>query len=967
MPSCQCPCKDGNGLCKLPLKTKHYCYRHEQYQGVIDPDEFDDHTRCKKCHKFFTAEKDFYKICQVCLESKDIIYCVWKKKNGKDCENISSVGKKLCGVHKNCVSQVVKQACTDTISAKKCSNCTRFLSLDKFADGTYKTCLECNKRSTDTRSKIKESKNDIPLCQAMISEKNNPGKKHQCPSKAQKDSKYCGVHKGIEKAAVRKDNKEKKCTTHGCKSIMPLSHSNARCVSCRNKSKLNDYKRKYVKYGGAKENYTWEMDNNYTCYLLDQPCFYCDFKLGDGSYGGIDRLDNNISYTKDNCVPSCRQCNFMKGEANLPIFIKRCQHIGSYVYDETKLYPDVFDEKNDNVKEYSDYTYRGKKKKDELTLTKEEFKKMIKESCYYCGSTKNIAIDRVNSNINYTKANCIPCCTICNYMKNEYSQNNFITRCNDISSKSKRILDSYKNLEYHTNYISSPELMEEYTNICNVFSPKKNESNELIKLRNELIKNFIHLPKMKQLYSNYKHNEKYYKDLVFNPKSLEDLLNLDLELHFHNDNDKTKDIWNYFRENVSSFTKDTKGMPGRQLYILVYDRNSKKYLGVISLTSDITDIPKRDKFIGWSESIKINKDNEINRLDNIMNISTCVPLQPFGHNCCGGKLLSMLCFSKEVFERFKKKYNDDLLGLTTMSLNGKSIQYDRLSIFKYLGLTKGVSTSGVNAEITQKCKKYLELSGRDMKKLSKKSSSRHKIIIETVRSLGLCPDEILKSVQKGIYFGYTCPNSKDILCQKKNTIKPDTSQLKSVSDITKEWYERWGENRFMNIGKNRMRTVSFTSDVKYHNACRKRKYRKQKNKENKENKVSKIKQDQKNNNVTISMDNRNKYTPEMKKKVLELAEKYTTNKSIAEKIYSGCDKSQHTLPQITIMVTRVINEKPKEKKYTQKMKDKAIELYDTNKTKKEVADIMYEECDKSIHKYSAFKKWVENVTRTQSK
>jgi len=48
----------------------------------------------------------------------------------------------------------------------------------------------------------------------MISEKNNPGKKHQCPSKAQKDSKYCGVHKGIEKAAVRKDNKEKKCTTH---------------------------------------------------------------------------------------------------------------------------------------------------------------------------------------------------------------------------------------------------------------------------------------------------------------------------------------------------------------------------------------------------------------------------------------------------------------------------------------------------------------------------------------------------------------------------------------------------------------------------------------------------------------------------------------------------------------------------------------------------------------------------------
>ena len=56
--------------------------------------------------------------------------------------------------------------------------------------------------------------------------------------------------------------------------------------------------------------------------LTKQNCFYCDAipnqivlqqrQNGSYIYNGIDRLDNNKGYTKDNCVSCCGKCNKMK-------------------------------------------------------------------------------------------------------------------------------------------------------------------------------------------------------------------------------------------------------------------------------------------------------------------------------------------------------------------------------------------------------------------------------------------------------------------------------------------------------------------------------------------------------------------------------------------------------------------------------------------------------------------------------
>jgi hypothetical protein len=122
-----------------------------------------------------------------------------------------------------------------------------------------------------------------------------------------------------------------------------------------------------------------------------------------------------------------------------------------------------------------------------------------------------------------------------------------------------------------------------------------------------------------------------------------------------------------------------------------------------------------------------------------MNMSTCVSLQPFGYNFNGGKLLATLAFSKEVLTYFQNKYNEPLLGITTTSLYGKSIQYDRLIHLKFVGYTKGNSVQSITPEITKLCNEYLKKECGLNYKLAKKFI----ILQKTFDKLNIPKEEIL--------------------------------------------------------------------------------------------------------------------------------------------------------------------------------------------------------------------------------
>lgn len=108
------------------------------------------------------------------------------------------------------------------------------------------------------------------------------------------------------------------------------------------------------------------------------------------------------------------------------------------------------------------YLYRIHKvlaaKRKHSYLAKELWRQLVSQPCYYCGaldkknkysseSTRKAdakyfdnsdfekytvfanGIDRVDSSKGYTPGNSVPCCRRCNYIKNKYSQREFIEHC----------------------------------------------------------------------------------------------------------------------------------------------------------------------------------------------------------------------------------------------------------------------------------------------------------------------------------------------------------------------------------------------------------------------------------------------------------------------------------------------------------------------------------------------------------
>ena len=70
-----------------------------------------------------------------------------------------------------------------------------------------------------------------------------------------------------------------------------------------------------------------------------------------------------------------------------------------------------------------------------VELTNEEIKEFLHRPCYYCGECHANGIDRIDSTKNYTKDNCVPCCFICNRMKNKYSIDVFMDKIEKIYKK----------------------------------------------------------------------------------------------------------------------------------------------------------------------------------------------------------------------------------------------------------------------------------------------------------------------------------------------------------------------------------------------------------------------------------------------------------------------------------------------------------------------------------------------------
>jgi hypothetical protein len=97
--------------------------------------------------------------------------------------------------------------------------------------------------------------------------------------------------------------------------------------------KIWETEHKRMKRDIESRNREFNVDINSFTKLVTARCYYCGaapFKkthVGKKFRNGIDRINNNLGYIDNNMIPSCWNCNKMKGKLNQDIFLNKIQKI----------------------------------------------------------------------------------------------------------------------------------------------------------------------------------------------------------------------------------------------------------------------------------------------------------------------------------------------------------------------------------------------------------------------------------------------------------------------------------------------------------------------------------------------------------------------------------------------------------------------------------------------------------------
>jgi len=93
---------------------------------------------------------------------------------------------------------------------------------------------------------------------------------------------------------------------------------------------------KYNKYRQRARNkgFIFEISKEDFMKLINMPCHYCG-ELPNKNLNGIDRKDNSIGYSLENCLPCCWGCNELKGSKDYEWFIIQCKKISNHLRDSS--------------------------------------------------------------------------------------------------------------------------------------------------------------------------------------------------------------------------------------------------------------------------------------------------------------------------------------------------------------------------------------------------------------------------------------------------------------------------------------------------------------------------------------------------------------------------------------------------------------------------------------------------------
>jgi len=274
--------------------------------------------------------------------------------------------------------------------------------------------------------------------------------------------------------------------------------------------------------------------------------------------------------------------------------------------------------------------------------------------------------------------------------------------------------------------------------------------------------------------------------------------------------------WNAIRT-FSSTMKNNSNI-GRNLFYVLTDEVTGKYLGVICISSDFLDLTPRDNAIGWSRDVKTQQ----HMINHTAIGSTIVPLQPLGFNYMGGKLLALMCLSDTVQADWKRQYGDTLVGVTTTSLYGKTktgglSQYDGLDHWTPMGFSSG-SVAFEPSRSTKKLvfdwikenhtRKYFEWrEAKNTQGLPLKRDHKNRSLNFAYSKLGIPKELIRTEHQRGIYFSPLYNNTNEFLRKEitdEALVKSFDTSEQALATI---WKTKYAKGRIRQLQKKN--TVSY--------------------------------------------------------------------------------------------------------------------------------------------------------------
>jgi hypothetical protein len=250
--------------------------------------------------------------------------------------------------------------------------------------------------------------------------------------------------------------------------------------------------------------------------------------------------------------------------------------------------------------------------------------------------------------------------------------------------------------------------------------------------------------------------------------------------------------WLMLRIFTSTFQFDQN--PGRFVKFLVKDETTNKYLGVVSISSDVISISCRDEWIGWPKDVKLG-----GKLNNSAIGSCIVPTQPFGYNFLGGKLVASMLTTQAVADVWERLYDDVLVGLTTTSLYGGHSMYQRIPFWRELGKSKGMISIKPDDDVYEEWHHWIkENMAQDYQAriLSKDTSNgpvtgiKQQILNLIFKAVGVSQSKYKHGFERGVYYAARYENTREFLrgeITKEQLIR--SKKLEKDVDSILEWWK----------------------------------------------------------------------------------------------------------------------------------------------------------------------------------